>query len=200
MPINSILRSCLTAIVFMGAPGALLAEPGSAWADFDNHQWGWHDWEFHQRVERMTRSELDNLMTQADEGDVEAQALVGVAFREGIERHTIGAVTARTGTDNQMAHFWLERAAAAGYPIAQLELARMYYQAHGVPRDIERAIALARDAAKHPFPRARMTLRQIEFAAAPSAETLQALATTAFGSAYGMYQLDVTKPNFGKPQ
>lgn len=165
----------------------------ASWANYDQKAWSQHDWEVMQRALRVTRSDLPSLQALAGEGDVVAQTVLGLAYRDGLDRSVIvtarGAeTTIRSNPDNAQALKYLEAAAASGYPVAQLELARMYYQGHGVARDVEQAKAFARLAAEHAFPRARAASRQIAFMAQPDAQTMGALVATIMSEAGEMFR------------
>lgn len=165
----------------------------ASWANYDQKAWSQHDWEVMQRALRVTRSDLPSLQALAGECDVVAQTVLGLAYRDGLDRSVIvtarGAeTTIRSNPDNAQALKYLEAAAASGYPVAQLELARMYYQGHGVARDVEQAKAFARLAAEHAFPRARAASRQIAFMAQPDAQTMGALVATIMSEAGEMFR------------
>lgn len=53
---------------------------------------------------------------------------------------------------------WLERAAAAGAPVAQYQLGRLLFAGTGVERDVERARDLFADSARIGYPRAQRTV------------------------------------------
>lgn len=200
---NNVKKSLLgmLAAVMMSST---MASPDPAthapWANYDQKVWSQHDWEVMQRALRVSRSDLPSLQSLADEGDVVAQTVLGLAYRDGMDRSVIvtarGAEsTIRSNPDNAQALKYLEAAAKSGYPVAQLELARMYYQGHGVARDVEQAKTLSKLAAEHAFPRARAASRQIDFMAQPDAQTMGALVATIMGESEKMFRPNEVSPN-----
>lgn len=152
---------------------------GEHWfQQLDEQGWTTLDWEIDQRVRRLTRDELPLLEHRALNGNLIAQTTLGIVWREGPDRlveHQSGR-TLRTGGNNTEALRWLRMAAEAGFPMAQVELGEMYYQGHGVERDLQTSIHWLERSAAAPYPRARMNLAQALMIAAPTAETLKNLA------------------------
>lgn len=152
-------------------PAAFPSHPSLSASKFPRDAMGWStlDWETGLRVKRMSRDEIAGLTDAAQKGDLYSQTLLGIAYREGIERSTIqgsgraltSQATVRGGASNTEALRWLRRAAEAGYPMAQVELGEMYYAGHGVERNLEEATSWMRKAAAHDYPRAKMNLLQM---------------------------------------
>ena len=70
-------------------------------------------------------SEPDGLRSQADQGDVTAQFILGVIYDSGI----------RVSEDDKEAVKWYQLAADQGYATAQNNLGGMYLNGEGVPED-----------------------------------------------------------------
>ena len=126
-------------------------------------EWTELDWEIQQRVKRLTAEELPGLERKAVAGNVVAQTTLGVAWREGIHKsvNPQNAQITRYGANNSKAVQWLQRAANAGFAVAQVELGEMYYTGHGVPRNIDKAKALFEKTSGTRYPRAQLGLGQL---------------------------------------
>jgi uncharacterized caspase-like protein len=121
------------------------------------------DWEVQQRVRRLTPDELPALRHQAGGGSVVAQTVLGLAYREGIApvRVTGSQRVARYGANNGAAWKWLQRAADAGFPLAQVEIGEMYYTGHGTERNLDKSRQWIESAASANYPRAKLDLVQL---------------------------------------
>jgi uncharacterized caspase-like protein len=132
-------------------------------------QWNQLDWEIAQRVSRLTPDELPALQHQASGGSVLAQTVIGLAYRSGIEpiQRRDGS-TARYKANNRLAWEWLRKAADAGFPVAQAEIGEMYYQAHGVDRNLAESGRWLEQAARADYPRAKLDLLQLRTERSPA--------------------------------
>lgn len=124
-------------------------------------EWSRVDWEIQQRVRKLTPDEIPALEHKAGAGNVMAQTVLGLAYREGIERGKSGGKTIRLRANNTLAWSWLDKAARAGFPVAQAEIGEMYYGAHGVERDLAASRHWLELAAAADYPRARLDLLQL---------------------------------------
>lgn len=124
-------------------------------------EWSRVDWEIQQRVKNLTPDEIPALKHKAGAGNVMAQTVLGLAYREGIERARSGGKTVRLRANNTVAWSWLTKAAKAGFPVAQAEIGEMYYGAHGVERDLAASRHWLELAAAADYPRARLDLLQL---------------------------------------
>ena len=126
-------------------------------------EWSQVDWEIGQRVKRLTPDEIPALRHQANGGSVVAQTVLGLAYREGLDRARDAASgkVIRFRSDNGAAWRWLRKAAQAGFPVAQAEIGEMYYAAHGVERDLASSRHWLEQAAAADYPRARLDLLQL---------------------------------------
>lgn len=124
-------------------------------------EWSRVDWEIQQRVKHLTPDEIPALEHKAGAGNVMAQTVLGLAYREGIERARSGGKTIRLRANNTVAWKWLQKAARAGFPVAQAEIGEMYYGAHGVERDLAASRHWLEQAAAADYPRARLDLLQL---------------------------------------
>ncbi len=127
------------------------------------------DWEVQQRVRRLTPDELPALQHQAAGGSVVAQTVLGLAYREGIEpvRMAGSQQVARHKANNGAAWKWLQKAADAGFPLAQVEIGEMYYAGHGTERNLNKSRQWIESAAGANYPRAKLDLVQLQLLANP---------------------------------
>jgi uncharacterized caspase-like protein len=132
--------------------------------DMGAADWSQVDWEIQQRMRRLTPDEIPGLEHKANAGSVVAQTVLGIAYREGIERAVDqrGGRIVRFKANNTLAWRWLKKAAEAGFPVAQAEIGEMYYAAHGTDRDLEASRHWLRQAAAANYPRARLDLLQVD--------------------------------------
>lgn len=137
-------------------------------------EWTELDWEIQQRVKRLTSDELSVLERKAVAGNVVAQTTLGLAWREGIHKSTNSKnqQVLRYGANNTKAVKWLQQAANAGFAVAQVELAEMYYVGHGLPRDLGKAKTLLGQAAEARYPRAQLDIAQISLETEEGAQGL----------------------------
>lgn len=127
-------------------------------------EWVKIDGEIQQRVQRLTPDEIPAMTHKASAGNVVAQTTLGLAFREGIDKAVESASgrTTRYKSNNTKALRWLKTAAESGFPVAQVELAKMYYEGHGVDRDLREATYWAKQAAASNLPRAKLGLAHLQ--------------------------------------
>jgi len=132
--------------------------------DMSATEWSQLDWDIQQRVRRMTPDELPALEHQAKGGSVVAQTVLGLVHREGIEGARAGnsRTVLQFKANNTLAWKWLRKAAEAGFPVAQTEIGEMYYQSHGVARDIGKSREWLTQAAAANYPRAKLDLLQVQ--------------------------------------
>ena len=128
------------------------------------------DWEIQQRVKRLTPDEIPALAHQASGGNVVAQTVLGLAYREGIEAARVAGTqtVARYKANNGMAWKWLRKAAEAGFPMAQAEIGEMYFQAHGTDPDPDKSRYWIGQAARTDYPRAKLDLVQLQGVGSPN--------------------------------
>jgi uncharacterized caspase-like protein len=149
-------------------------------------EWSQLDWDVMQRVKRLTRDEIPLLEQKAKAGNVVAMTTLGVAYHDGLDKVTESGGTNsfrsetnrtfRSGSNNTKSIEWLSMAAHAGFPMAQVELGEMYYQAQGVDRDLEESARWLKLASRADYPRARLDLLQVQSIADPTPENLRAVA------------------------
>lgn len=137
--------------------------------------WSQFDWEVMQRVKHLTPDEIPLLTHKAKVGNVVAMTTLGIAYREGIRKITDTGSnrTLRADSNNTKSLEWLTKAAEADFPMAQVELGEMYYQAKGVNRDINKSIYWLEQASKTDYPRAKLDLVQVKSMSNPSPENMQ---------------------------
>lgn len=147
-------------------------------------EWSRVDWEIQQRVKNLTPDEIPALRHKAGAGSVVAQTVLGLAYREGIERAKNGGKTIRLRANNTVAWSWLRKAATAGFPVAQAEIGEMYYGAHGVERDLAASRHWLEQAAAADYPRARLDLLQLNLESNPDPRRLGPQAQEALRSLF----------------
>ena len=104
-----------------------------------------------QGVDKDPKTALKKMLVAAELGLATAQADAGEMIAQG-----------EAGPpDKAAAAPWLGRAAAAGHPIAALELARIYEGGQGVPADMKEACRLYRQAAAFGLPEATARLKEL---------------------------------------
>lgn len=142
------------------------------------------DWEIQQRVRRLTPDEIPALQHHATGGSVVAQTVLGLTYREGIEPVRLAGTqqVARYKPNNGLAWKWLKKAAEAGFPMAQVEIGEMYYQAHGTARDTAKSLHWIERAAETNYPRAKLDLVQLQAAATPGKINVEDAARSMFES------------------
>lgn len=109
-----------------------------------------------EQARRVDGDDLPRLMRQARGGSVVAQAVLGVAYRQGFGR---GMQARRSSVE---ALRWLRMAAAQKMPFALNELGEMYYRGHGTTRDERAARSSFAAAADQGFPPAKLNLLQLD--------------------------------------
>ena len=113
---------------------------------------------------RLTPDEIPAMTHKASGGNVVAQTTLGLAFREGVDKavESSSGRTTRYKANNTKALRWLKTAAESGFPVAQVELAEMYYAGHGVDRDLRQATYWLEQAAAADYPGANGNLLQVQ--------------------------------------
>lgn len=146
-----------------------VVEPAPWYRQMNAAEWSELDWEIQQRVRRLTPDELPALQHQAGGGSVVAQTVLGIAYREGIEAIRVpgSQQVARYKANNGAAWKWLQKAAQAGFPIAQVEIGEMYYTGHGTERNLDKSRQWIAAAADANYPRAKLDLVQLQALGAP---------------------------------
>ena len=135
-------------------------------------QWAQLDWDIDQRAKRVTVDDLSELAGRAYDREAKAQVMLGDAYQIGI-RSGAGWIKS-----NQDAMLWYRRAAAQGYPIAQVRIGEMYGESRGVDRDLIEAKRWFTLAAAQGLQRAKVNLMQanlLNSGALPSGEDMLGL-------------------------
>ena len=117
-------------------------------------QWAQLDFDIDQRAKRVTVDDLSELAGRAYDREAKAQVMLGDAYQIGIRS---GAGWIRS---NQDAMLWYRRAAAQGYPLAQVRIGEMYGESRGVDRDLVEAKRWFALAAAQGLQRAKVNLMQ----------------------------------------
>jgi len=154
---------------------------------FSDPEWNNFDWEITQRVKRATEDEIPALEHRAKSGNVVAQTTLGIMYREGVEKMTEHGTTRtfRSKANNTKSLYWLQLAADAGFPMAQVEVGEMYYMGQGVDRDVAKAQFWYEKAAEANYPRARLDLAQARAASSGSQDDMRSMADELMRNVYG---------------
>ncbi|MGZ8261699.1 MAG: caspase family protein [Methylotenera sp.] len=149
-------------------------------------EWSQFDWEVTQRVKRMTEDEIPLLLHRAKAGNVVAQTTLGVVYREGLKKIVDydSGKTYRSGANNTKSLQWLTKAAKAGFPMAQTELGEMFYEGHGVDRNLDESIHWLELASSVNYPRPKLDLVQAKSVRDPSPESIQAVGKEVFQNVF----------------
>jgi len=146
------------------APSAGDAADTQWYRQMSASDWSQIDWEIGQRVKRATLDEIPLLEHKAGAGNVLAQTTLGLLYRDGVDK-AVDASSGRTmrfRASNSKALQWLNKAAKAGFPVAQAELGEMYYASHGVGRNLQQSRTWLELAAQADYPRAKLDLVQLK--------------------------------------
>jgi uncharacterized caspase-like protein len=136
--------------------------------------WNQLDFDLAQRVRKFTEDEIPVLKRQSNAGSVVAMTVLGMAYREGVQRakdHQDRII--RYQANNTEARRWLHKAADAGFPPAQAELGEMLMTNQGAENNPREARRLLKLAAGTGYPRARLSLADLEFRLDPSTQNMQ---------------------------
>lgn len=153
-------------------------DDGAWYMQLNETEWSNFDWEVGQRVKRLSKDELPLLEQRAKAGNVVAQTTLGIAYREGVDRISESGTNRsfRANPNNTKSIQWLRQAAEAGFPMAQVELGEMYYQGHGVDRDLNESKRWLEMASRARYPRAKLDLAQARAVSSGSAEDMKDMA------------------------
>jgi len=163
-------------------PGRSMAatetDEGAWYMQLNETDWSNFDWEVGQRVKRLSKDEIPLLEQRAKSGNVVAQTTLGIAYREGVDRIVESGTNRsfRANPNNTKSIKWLRQAAEAGFPMAQVELGEMYYQGHGVDRDLNESARWLELASRARYPRARLDLAQLRAFSSGSPSDMQEMA------------------------
>ena len=119
-------------------------------------EWEQLDWEIDQRAKRVTLDDLSELTGRAYDGDAKAQVMLGDAYLIGVRS---GSGWIRS---NQDAMQWYRRAAAQGYPLAQVRIGEMFYESRGADRNLAEAQRWLEVATAQGLVRAKVNLAQLK--------------------------------------
>ncbi len=119
-------------------------------------EWAQLDWEIDQRARRVTLEDLSELTGRAYDGEAKAQVMLGDAYLIGVRS---GSGWIRS---NQDAKQWYRRAAAQGYPLAQVRIGEMFYESRGTDRNLAEAQRWLELAAAQGLVRAKVNLAQLK--------------------------------------
>jgi len=153
-------------------------DDGAWYMQLNETEWSNFDWEMGQRVKRLGKDEIPLIEQRAKAGNIVAQTTLGIAYREGVDRIVESGSNRsfRATPSNTKSLKWLRQAAEAGFPMAQVELGEMYYQGHGVDRDLNESARWLELASRARYPRAKLDLAQLRAFSSGSAADMQEMA------------------------
>ncbi len=126
-----------------------------------DQEWAALEQTIQDRVRNLTPDELPMLRHQAGGGSVVAQTTLGRVLRDGLHDPAQPESRPRKAVDLAASIQWFQKAADAGFPNAQLDLAEMRQSGLGVNQDRQQARRLIELAAKANYPRAQLQLLKI---------------------------------------
>ncbi len=122
-------------------------------------EWDRVDQDIQQRVMSMTSDDVPLLEHKATGGNVMAQTTLGHYWLANSPLTTTSVAVEGNQQDMPMkARAWLRKASNAGFPIAQTELARLYFTGTGGPRDLKESQRLLMLAGAAHYAKARLEL------------------------------------------
>ncbi len=149
-------------------------------------EWQTLEYSIQQRVKGFTPDELPALTRRANAGSVVAMTTLGLVYREGVDRSVNERMgTTRSRANNTEAVRWLERAAKAGFPMAQNELGEMYFAGRAVERNPRLAREWLERAAASGYWRAQLNLKDLAARENPTPENLHEVAQELMRSIMG---------------
>lgn len=127
-------------------------------------EWIHLDEEIQQRIQRMTGDDVPLLEHKATGGNVMAQTTLGRYWLTNSPLMTTSVAVDADQQDMPMkARAWLRKASNAGFAVAQTEVAHLYFDGAGVPRDVKEARRLLELAANANYPKAKRDLQTLDW-------------------------------------
>lgn len=114
-------------------------------------------------INRMTTDDWALLSHKATGGSVLAQTTLGLYALTKSSTSEVGISTSDTPDLVIKARAWLRKASNAGFAVAQTELAHLYFEGTGVPRDAKEARRLLELAANANYPKAKRYLQTLDW-------------------------------------
>lgn len=122
-------------------------------------EWIHVDEEIQKRIQHMTRDDVPMLEHKATGGNVMAQTTLGRYWLTNSPLITTSVAVEADQQDMPMkARAWLRKASNAGFPIAQTELARLYFSGTGGPSDLKESRRLLMQAGAAHYAKAWLEL------------------------------------------
>jgi len=171
------------------AKAPIVSDPQAWYFNLTPAEWAQLESEIHKRVDDVSSADVPLLEYRAEKGNVVAQTTLGLAYQSGVKKSS--SVDAnRDNANDGLSLKWLHKAAAQGFPIAQVELGDMFYSGVGANKDVRQANFWFREAARSDYPRALTKISELSTKDTKSA----ASATQEFASAnpllHAAYQAD----------
>lgn len=112
-------------------------------------------------MKNLTEDKIPLLEHRAENGNVIAMTTLGLAYRNGFfQGRGNNGRDIRVGASNSNSVFWLQRAADAGFPIAQFALGEMILQGIGIESDESVGMNWLEQASQSSYPAAKISYAQ----------------------------------------
>lgn len=132
-------------------------DPSTWFALLEAGEWAGIESQLEKRMKNLTEDEIPLLEHRAENGNVIAMTTLGLAYRNGFfQGRGNNGRDIRGGASNSNSVFWLQRAADAGFPIAQLELGEMILQGIGIDSDESVGMNWLKQASQSSYPAAKI--------------------------------------------
>lgn len=150
----------------------IVSDPQAWYFNLTPAEWAQLEVDIQKRVDDLTLADVPLLDHRAQNGNVIAQTTLGLAYKNGIKKST-AVNAARDEASYALSLKWLHKAAAQDFPIAQVELGKMFYAGVGVEKNTRQGAFWLKEAARSDYPRALLELSLLsgEKSPAPSPPT-----------------------------
>jgi TPR repeat protein len=146
-------------------PGSIGHEGNGAWyRNMNEKEWTELDNSMNLRAMHASEDQMPALEKQANKGNVIAMTTLAMVERAG-RKSTVDMSNGhrfRSNPNLTRAIKWYRKAANAGFPIAQTELAEMLYRGRETDANKPEAMRLFTQAAQANYPRAQIDLAQLQ--------------------------------------
>lgn len=160
------------------------ATPQNWYLSLTPPEWALLEDQLDNRVQYLTEDQIPLLEHRAEQGNAIAMTTLGLAYRNGfLQGRDEQGIAIKRGASNDKSLDWLEKAAEAGFPIAQRELGEMILRGIGTDADDVAGLQWLEKAANSGYPRAKIHYAQRRADFAPSADSQGAYLNSIFEQA-----------------
>lgn len=144
---------------------------GDWYLSLDTGEWVLLEEQLQNRAKHLTKDEVPMLQYRSKQGNAMAMTTLGLAYREGfVQGRDNKGRSIKNGASNKNSIIWLQKAAEAGFPIAQRELGEMIMQGLGAGADEEIGMQWLERAAYADYPLAKIHYAQRKAGIDPTVE------------------------------